>query len=385
MNSTNPERHDAIVIGAGQAGLAAAYHLARRGIDFVVLERDHRVGDQWRSRYDSLRLYSPAKYDGLPGTPLPMPGHTFPSGNEMAAYLESYAAQFGDRVRTGVSVDRLRRAADGGYEVVAGDATYQSPNVIVAAGFFRDPYTPAFASSLHSAIRQMHSNDYRRPSQLADGPVLIVGFSHSGADLAMESVANGHPTILSGKPHGQLPFSVDSRRGRVAWPLLKFIGSNVLTIRTPVGRKMRPEIRHNGGAPLLRYRRDDLLKAGVELVESRVAGVHDGKPLMADGRVLDVANVIWCTGFRPDFGWIDLPIFGDDGFPNEERGVVAGMPGIGFVGLPFQFGFTSMLVVGAGPDARHVVDRLTSGSRGRELGELPPGRRVGEAAPAERN
>jgi putative flavoprotein involved in K+ transport len=381
MNGTNPERHDAIVIGGGQAGLAAAYHLARRGIDFVVLERDRRIGDQWRSRYDSLRLYSPAKYDGLPGLRLPMRGHTFPSGNEMAAYLESYAAQFGDHMRTGVSVDRLGSAADGGYEVIAGDATYRAPNVIVAAGFFREPYTPEFAASLDPEIRQMHSHDYRRPSQLGDGPVLVVGFSHSGADLAMEAVSNGHPTILSGRAHGQLPFSVDSRRGRVAWPLLKFIGSNVLTIRTPVGRKMRPEIRHNGGAPLLRYRREDLLEAGVELVESRVAGVQDGKPLMADGRVLDVANVIWCTGFRPDFGWIDLPIFGDDGFPKEDRGVVTSMPGIGFVGLPFQFGFTSMLVVGAGPDAGHVVSQLTHP----RLGKLPSGRRVGEATPAERD
>lgn len=385
MNGTNAERHDAIVIGAGQAGLATAYHLARRGIDFVVLERDGRIGDQWRSRYDSLRLYSPARYDGLPGTPLPMPGHTFPTGSQMAAYLEAYAAQFGDRVRTGTPVDRLSQADDGGYTVVAGDATYHAANVIVAAGFFREPYTPDFAASLDPSIRQMHSHDYRRPAQLADGPVLVVGFSHSGADLAMEAVASGHSTILSGKAHGQLPFSVDSRRGRVAWPLLKFIGSNVLTIRTPVGRKMRPEIRHNGGAPLLRYRRDDLVKAGVELVESRVAGVRDGKPLLADGRVLDVANVLWCTGFRPDFAWIDLPIFGDDGFPKEERGVVTEMPGIGFVGLPFQFGFTSMLVVGAGPDASHVVGRLTDGTRGRDLGELPPGRRVGEAAPAERN
>lgn len=360
MNGTNPEHHDAIVIGAGQGGLAAAHHLARRGVDFVLIERSARVGDQWRSRYDSLRLYSPAKYDALPGVPFPLPGHAFPTGNQMADYLESYAGQFGDRVRTGVSVERLAATDDGGYAVAAGGRTLVAPMVVIAAGFFREPYVPDFATSLDASIRQLHSNDYRRPSQLTDGPVLVVGFSHSGADLAMEAAANGHPTILSGSMHGQLPFSVDSRRGRLAWPLLKFIGSNVLTIRTPVGRKMRPEIRSNGGAPLLRYRRDDLLKAGVELVGSRVSAIADGRPVLDDGRVLDVANVIWCTGFRPDFAWIDLPIFGEDGFPKEERGVVTGMPGIGFVGLPFQFGFTSMLVAGAGRDAGHVVARLTS-------------------------
>jgi putative flavoprotein involved in K+ transport len=362
MTSTTPERHDAIVIGAGQGGLSAAHHLARRGVDFVVLERNERVGDQWRSRYDSLRLYSPAKYDGLPGKPFPMQGHRFPRGGEMADYLESYAADFDGRVRTGVSVDRLAAADGGGYLVTAGSQSFHAPTVVVAAGFFQRPYVPELAASLDHDIRQWHSNDYRRPSDLADGPVLVVGFSHSGADLAMEAAANGHATILSGKPHGQLPFSVDSRRGRAAWPVLRFVGSNLLTIRTPIGRKMRDEIRRNGGAPLLRYRKSDLLRAGVELAEARTVGIENAKPVLSDGRVLDVTNVIWCTGFRPDFSWIDLPIFRDDGFPEEKRGVVTAMPGIGFVGLIFQFGFTSMLVVGAGRDAEHVVDRLVRAS-----------------------
>lgn len=371
MTSTIPAQHDAIVIGAGQAGLSAAHHLARRGVDFVVPERNARVGDQWRSRYDSLRLYSPAKYDGLPGRPLAMQGHRFPTGNQMADYLESYAAEFGQRVRTGTSVDRLAQAGDGGYLVTAGDARFEAPMVIVAAGFFQRPYVPELAASLAPDIRQWHSNDYRRPSQLADGPVLVVGFSHSGADLAMEAAANGHPTILSGRSHGQLPFSVDSRRGRLAWPVLRFVGSNVLTIRTPIGRRMRHEIRRNGGAPLLRYRKGDLLRAGVELAEARTVGVEGGRPVLSDGRVLDVANVLWCTGFRPDFSWIDLPIFRDDGFPEEKRGIVTTMPGIGFVGLIFQFGFTSMLVAGAGRDAAYVVDHIAP-SRAQPAGADAP-------------
>jgi putative flavoprotein involved in K+ transport len=356
MSERTPERHDTIVIGAGQGGLSAAHSLARRGIDFVVLEATLRVGDQWRTRYDSLRLYSPAKYDGLPGLAFPLPGHAFPTGNQMADYLESYVAHFQLPIRTGLRVDGLRAATDG-YVVTAGDSTFEAANVIVAAGFFRQPFVPSFAGSLDSRIRQLHSDEYRRPSQLAPGPVLVVGLSHSGADLAMEAVG-AHPTILAGKSHGELPFSVDSRTGRMAWPLLRFVAWNVLTIRTPVGRRMRPEIRRNGGAPLLRHRRSDLEAAGVELVPERVAGVQDGKPVLDGGRVLDVANVIWCTGFRPDFSWIGLPIFGDDGFPIERRGVVESAPGIYFVGLPFQYAFTSMLVLGAGRDAAHVVDRL---------------------------
>jgi putative flavoprotein involved in K+ transport len=279
----------------------------------------------------------------------------------MADYLEAYAARFDLPVRTGIEVDGLRAADDGsGYLITAGELRIEARQVVIAAGYFRRPHVPDFAAKLDPAIRQFHSSEYRRPAQLADGPVLVVGLSHSGADMAMEAVENGHPTIVSGKGHGQLPFSVDSRVGRLGWPLMKFVAWNVLTIRTPIGRKMRPEIRRNGGAPLLRYRKPDLESAGVETAEARATGVQDGKPVLADGRVLDVANVIWCTGFRPDFSWIQLPIFAEDGFPIEQRGVVASSPGLYFVGLIFQYGFTSMLVVGAGRDAGYVVERIAA-------------------------
>lgn len=363
------ERYEAVVIGAGQAGLSAGYHLKRRGVDALILEANKRIGDQWRSRYDSLRLYSPARYDGLPGLPFPLPARSYPTGHQMADYLEAYANHFDLPVRTGIQVDGLRAAEYGsGYVITAGELRIEARQVVIAAGYFRQPHVPDFAAELDPAIRQFHSSEYRRPSQLADGPVLVVGLSHSGADMAMEAVKNGHPTIVSGKGHGQLPFSVDSRVGRYGWPIWAFLAWNVLTIRTPIGRKMRPEIRKNGGAPLLRYRKAELAKAGVEMVEARTTGTQDGKPVLADGRVLEVANVIWSTGFRPDFSWIHLPIFADDGFPMEQRGVVPSSPGIYFVGLIFQYGFTSMLVVGAGRDAGYVVERIAA--RAAETGRL---------------
>lgn len=353
------ERHDVVVIGAGQSGLAAAYYLQHHGVDFVVLDEHERVGDQWRTRYDSLRLYSPAMYDALPGMPFPLPRRAYPSGNQMGDYLEAYARHFELPVRAGVTVDGLRRE-DSRYVISAGERRFEADQVVVAVGFFRQPRVPEFAAELAPEIRQLHSVDYRRPSQLADGPVLVVGLSHSGADLAMEAVEAGHSTILSGKGHGQLPFSVDSRTGRMAWPVMRFVAWNLLTIRTPIGRKMAPKIRGNGGAPLLRYRRAELTRAGVELTDARTVGVEGGRPVLADGRVLEVANVIWCTGFGPDFGWIDLPIFDEDGYPRETRGVVEEEPGLYFLGVVFQYGFTSMLVVGAGRDAAHVVDRLVA-------------------------
>ena len=362
-------RYDAIIIGAGQSGLAAARELARRDLRFTVLEANARVGDNWRSRYDSLLLYSPAKYDALPGLPFPLPGHAFPTGRQMGDYLEAYAEHHALPVRTGVAVDGLARRADGTFEVTAGSDRFVADQVIVATGPFQHPRVPAFASALDPGIRQIHSADYRSPSQLQDGAVLVVGLSHSGADLAMEAASHGHRTILSGAAHGQLPFSVDSRRARIAWPVLRFLGSNLLTLRTPIGRKMAPKVRMGGG-PLLRHRLPDLDRAGVERHDARTVEARDGKPALDDGTVVDVRNIIWCTGFRPDYDWIELPITGEDGWPVQDRGVAAAADGLYFLGLPFLYGFTSMLVLGAARDAAHVVDRIAR--RAAELSRTAP-------------
>jgi putative flavoprotein involved in K+ transport len=371
MNAPSSDHHEAIVIGAGQAGLAAGYHLARRGIEFVILEASRRVGDVWRERYDSLLLYSPAKYNALPELPFPMARGAFPSGRQMADYLEAYVDHHGLPVETGVRVDRLRasnEAGEGGYEIWAGDRRYEANQVIVATGAFQRPHIPDFAGRLDPGIRQLHSADYRGPHQLGDGPVLIVGLSHSGADIAYEVAKAGHRTVVSGVAHGQLPFSVDSRRARLAWPLLRFVAWNVLTLRTPIGRRMAPKVRAGGG-PLLRVRRGDLEAAGVTLHEARTVDVDArGRPVLADGTALDVANVVWCTGFRPDYGWIELPVFGEDGWPKERRGVVDAQPGLYFLGIPFLYSFASMLVLGAGRDAAYVVDRLAARAADRSQG-----------------
>jgi putative flavoprotein involved in K+ transport len=358
MTAQRDEHHEVIVIGAGQSGLAAGYHLARRGLDFVILEANSRVGEMWRGRYDSLRLYSPAKLDALPGLPFPLPGHAFPSGPQMADYLEAYVAHHRLPVRTGERVERLAPAAGGnGFEVTTAHSRYRAQQVIVATGPFQRPFVPDFAARLDPAIRQLHSADYRNPTQLADGPVLVVGVSHSGADIAYEVAGAGHPTMLSGVDRGQLPFSVDTRRMRLIWPVMRFVASSILTLGTPIGRKMAPKVRAHGG-PLLRVRRADLERAGVRRYPARTEGVRDGRPVLADGTVLDVANVIWCTGYRRDFSYIELPVFGEDGWPHQTRGVTGSAPGLYFLGLPFLYAFASMLVLGAARDAKFVVERV---------------------------
>jgi putative flavoprotein involved in K+ transport len=360
------DHFETIVIGGGQAGLAVGYHLARRDRPFVILEANERIGDNWRHRFDSLRLYSPARYDGLPGWGVPMDDWACPTKDEIADYLEAYALRFELPTMTGVSVDGLRREGDR-FVVRSGAHRFVADNVVVASGTFQEPIVPEFAGQLDPAITQMHSDDYRNPSQLREGPVLVVGASHSGADIALE-VASSHPTVLSGKVHGEVPFDIEGPVARKVLPVLWFMANRVLTVRTPLGRKMRPEVRSHGG-PLLRVKRAHLLAAGVERTDARVAGVSGGRPLLDDGRVLEVANVIWCTGFGKDLSWIEMPVAGEDGWPEQTRGVVESCPGLYFVGLPFLYAFASMLIGGVGRDAERVAAHIAARERPAPDGE----------------
>ena len=351
------ESIETVVVGAGQAGLAVGHHLAKRGRPFVILDAHSCVGDNWRRHWDSMRLFSPARLDGLPGMAFPAPPWSFPTKDETADYLERYAAAFELPVRGGFPVERISRNGHG-YVVDCPGERLAADNVVVATGTFGRPYTPAFAGALDPAIVQLHSSEYRNPSQLQDGPVLVVGAAHSGADVAMD-VAGTHRTILCGRDTGQFPGDVESLAGRAVWITLAFMARRVLTLRTPLGRRMKAEIRDHGG-PLLRYKRADLAAAGVERTTARAVDARDGRPELADGTVLDVANVIWCTGFKQDFTWIDLPIMGEDGWPREQRGVVPSAPGLYFAGLAFQYAFSSMLILGAGRDAEYVAEHIAA-------------------------
>ncbi|MFZ2173108.1 MAG: NAD(P)-binding domain-containing protein [Rhodococcus sp. (in: high G+C Gram-positive bacteria)] len=359
------EQFDTVVIGAGQAGLATGYHLARLGVRFVILDAHDRVGDVWRQRFDSLRLYTPAKYDGLPGWGMPAKDWSWPGKDQVAAYFEEYAARFSLPVRTGVTADGLSRRGDG-YAVTAGADTYLTHNVVVATGTWQTPVLPDFAEQLDSRIRQLHSSDYRNPGQLQDGPVLVVGCSHSGADIALE-VSAEHPTTICGPVRGEAPFDIEGRAAHIVVPIMWWLAHHVLTERTPIGRKVRSHVR-SGGGPLLRVRRADLAAAGVRYVPDKVTNVRSGMPVLADGTTLDVRNVIWCTGFGKDISWIDLSVTGADGWPSQKRGVSMDHPGLYFVGLPFLQSFASMLTGGVGRDAEYVANRIARVGRRRMAG-----------------
>lgn len=362
------ESYDTIVVGAGQAGLATGYSLQQQGQNFVILDANERIGASWRKRWDSLRLFTPARYNGLPGMAFPAPPHYLPTKDDMAGYLEDYAARFELPVRTGIRVHELSRQGNRFVITASGpsadserDLRFTADNVVVATGFYHSPNVPDFAGELDPDIVQLHSKAYQNPSQLKGGPVLVVGAANSGAEIALE-LSQHHEVWLSGRHPGSEPTRPGSRLDRVVVPLIWFVFSRVISVKTPIGRKLRPKFLEMGGVPLARVRPDDLQAAGVKRVQARTGGVQDGLPVLEDGRVLDVANVMWCTGFRPDFSWINLPIFDDDGAPVHERGVVENAPGLYFMGLFFQTSLASVLVGGVGSDAAYIADAIAARS-----------------------
>jgi len=353
------ERFETIVIGGGQAGLTVGYYLKKEGRAFVILDANPRIGDAWRKRWDSLRLFTPARYDGLPGMPVPAPPWSFPTREEMADYLVAYAKRFELPVRNSVQVERVAREGDH-YVATAGDLRFEADQVVVASGALHRPRTPAFASDLDPRITQLHSSKYTNPGQLSDGAALVVGAGNSGAEIANE-LSRTHAVVLSGRDVGQIPVRHGSRGGRLFFPVFRFIGHWVLTKGTPIGRKAGPKLAPH--TPLIRVKRPDLAAAGAELVP-KVAGVRDGKPMLEDGRVLDVANVIWCTGFEQDFSWLDLEVFEEDGEPKHDRGV-ASLPGLYFVGLLFQYSLTSDVLPNSGRDAKYVAREVAKAAAAR--------------------
>jgi putative flavoprotein involved in K+ transport len=288
---------------------------------------------------------------------MPVRGDSFPTKDQVADYLEEYARHFRLPVRTGIRVNRLRKHGDR-FVVDAGGEQFESENVVIAMANYQEPRTPAFASDLDHSIAQLHSHHYRNPSQLQPGPALIVGLGNSGADIALE-VAQTHPTIVSGKEPGHIPWRIETFIARnLLIRLVRFVGHHVLSVGSPIGRKLRPKLLHRATA-LIRVKPKDLTEAGIERVP-RVVGVHNGMPLLADKRTLDVKNVIWCTGYEPGFSWIDLPVFDEHGDPMHNAGVVNSVPGVYFVGLHFLYAMTSASFGGIARDAERIAKAVVA-------------------------
>jgi putative flavoprotein involved in K+ transport len=347
------ERFETIVIGGGQAGLAVGHHLAARDVDFVILDAAKRVGDSWRQRWDSLRLFTPAAYSGLPGLPFPAPPAHLPDKDEVADYLARYAERFDLPVRLGTAVNSLGRSGER-YVVHVGEAVLEAENVVVATGPFQRPRLSDVATRLSPNIRQLHSSEYVNPWDLPDGPVLVVGAGNSGAQIALE-LTRFRKVWLAGRDTGHLPRRALGRDlFHWIWPVL-----TRATTDTHLGRRLRERARRGGDA-LIGIPERTLLDAGIQRV-GKLTEERGGLP-MCGGNVLEPSVIVWCTGYRPSYEWIDIPILGEDGYPRHERGIATDAPGLYFVGLRFQHRMASSLIGGVGDDAAFIAAHIAQRS-----------------------
>lgn len=357
---------DVVVIGAGAAGLIVGRRLQERGARFVLLDEHARIGDSWRERYDSLRLFSARRFSSLPGMPAPGGPRHCPARDELADYLEAYARRF--RIPVHGSTRVLRAEQDGeGFLLTlstpAGGDRLHADRLIIAAGAHRRPVRPPFADLLDPGIAQVHSLGYRSMQDLPDGSVLVVGAANSGTDIALDAARAGREVVLAGRHPGQTPVDIDTLRGFVASHAILFALRH-LTVRTRPGRAARDRQRGHG-LMLIRNRLADLEAAGVRRV-GRVEGVREGLPVVEGGEPLHPSVVVWCTGSGPDLSWLDVTgALDEDGAPRHVEGVSTAVPGLGFVGLDFQYSAASATIQGMDRDARAVVAAVLRSTAGR--------------------
>jgi len=338
---------DVVVVGGSQAGLAMAWHLAEQGLRFVVLEAAPELGQVWRSRWDSLKLFTPAQYDALPGMAFPAPADTYPTKDPVADYLQTYAAAFELPVRLNARVTRLSQTDDG-FEVRTAEETYQARQVVVATGPFQVPFVPPMAGKLDPAVTQVHSADYRNPQALPDGPVLVVGGGNSGFQIAEELAAIRSVDLSIATKAPMLP---QRRAGRDLFWWLTRLGLMRVTVDSRLGRRAsRREF-------IIGTNRRRLERAGVRF-RPRLVDAEGRMVRFADHSLLeDVGVVVWATGYRSDYAWIHIPGVVREGHVVHRRGVTE-VPGLYFLGLSWQHTRGSALLGFVADDAAYVADRI---------------------------
>ncbi len=337
---------DVVVVGAGQAGLAVGRYLARQGRRFVILETSDAVGSAWRSRWDSLVLFTPRRYSALPGLAFPGDPDGYPIRDEVVAYLEQYTATFELPIEFNSSVRSLSRR-DGRFQLDLADRTLEADQVVVATGPFQKPVVPAFAGELHAEVFQIHSASYRKPSDVPAGRVVVAGGGNTGFQIAAELSASHEVHLAVGSRQKPLPQRL---LGRDLFWWLTELGLLKKTVDSPFGRRARQRDTLIGSSP----RR--LRRHGVHL-KPRLLGASGRTLTFADGSWLDAHAVIWATGYRPDHAWIDLPVLDHNGRVLHQRGVT-GVPGLYFLGLSWQHTRGSALIGWVGEDAEFIAEQI---------------------------
>jgi putative flavoprotein involved in K+ transport len=362
---------DVLVVGAGQAGLALGHHLARRGARFLLLDASPEIGSSWRSRWDSLRLFSPAQYDSLPGLPFPAPADTHPSKDDVADYLAVYAAHFALPVRCNTPVLRLHRAADRTFTAATPAGPVRARQVVVATGPFQTPYVPSLAERLDPGVTQLHSAAYRNPTQLpGGGRVLVVGAANSGLQIAAELATTRPVTVAVGTRPTELPQQI---AGRDLFFWLTRSGFFTVPAHTRLARRLRAR-----GDLVIGTRSRVLRRRGIDF-RPRLTELDGCTARFADGTAAYVQAVVWATGYRPDYSWLHVPDVVDDSGAVRHTAGTTDVPGLHFLGLPWQTCRGSALLGFVGADAAALSDRLTTD---RAPSEQPPGPAIPAVLPA---
>lgn len=338
-------------MGAGQAGLGVAYWLTRTtDLRVQVLDASPAIGRSWASRWDSLELFTPRRFSSLPGLRFPPGRGNYPSKDEMAAYLTRYAARFALPVASGRPVRSLRRTASG-FDVTTDDGPVTADQVVVATGPYDRPHVPAAASDLAGTVRQLHSAQYCRPADIPGSSVHVVGGGNSAAQLACELAGTHDVTVISSRPPWFLPKDI---AGVSLYWWLYATGLLNADADATVSRQVRRR-----GDPIIGKELRQRVRTGeIRLLPQRVTGARDDRLQLGDGSCLPVVAVLWCTGFRPDYGWIDIPAATDaDGRPVQVAGA-SPVPGLHWIGLPWQTRMNSGIIDGVDRDARATADRI---------------------------
>lgn len=345
------EKYEVIIIGAGQAGLAMGYFMQQTNVPFVLLDAHQRIGDSWRNRYDSLVLFTPKRYSGLPGFSFPGDPNSFPTKDETADYLERYANHFSLPVHLNTRVISLTKQ-DSHFLIATNRSIYQAKKVVVATGPFQQPFIPTMASELAEGIMHLHSSHYRNPAQLIPGNVLVIGGGNSGAQIASE-LAHYKQTYLSvGHPITCMPLQFLGKS--IFWYLERF-GLIQADLTTKKGKWVQQQREKVYGFELKK-----LLKKGKVVMKPRSTAIKDSTVKFADGTSLNVQNIIWATGFKMDFSWIHIEGFADkQNKPLHQKGVSV-IKNLFFLGLPWLSCRGSALLGWVGQDAKRLIPYLVT-------------------------
>jgi len=345
---------DVLVIGGGQAGLAIGYHLAQRGLRFQIVDAAAETGDAWRLRWDSLRLFTPAQYDNLPGLRFPASSDTYPGKDDVADYLQRYAAQFRLPVRHGTDVTSLTRNG-GTYVAKVDEQAMEAKQVVVATGPFQAPFVPPIAAGLDPGVHQLHSVDYRHPEAIPPGRVLVVGAANSGCQIAQELSATHSVELSAGQ---RIPTVPQRPLGRDVWWWASGLRFDQVRVGSRLGRRLAGRDQVIGGGPRQLVRR-----YGVRM-RPRVAGTTGRTVTFADGGAAEFDAVVWATGFTVNHSWIDIPDVKDEqGRVLHRRGVTPS-PGLYLLGLTWQHTRGSALLGWVGDDAAFLAEQVASLHRG---------------------